>query len=414
MSAARIGRRLAGGLGGLAVAGLALGLATARPAAADDVKLGILFDVTGPIANFVPPILDAVKLAVDEVNANGGILNGQKLQMIVGDTQGTAQGSVDAATKLVNVENVAAIVGALTSGATVAAANAVTIPNGVLQISPTATTPQLTTLKDNDFVFRVEPSDALQGPVLAKLVYDNGLKRVALFYANSDYGVGVAGSFREAYKKLGGEITADQAHEPKKPSYRSELATLAAGKPQALVLIAYAGDGGITIIKQALENGFFTQFVGTDGLRGTELLEQVGADNLKGMLFTSPAAVPGTAASDKFEKIYTAAYKTTKEKYYIAQTYDAVMLAALAIEQAGSTDRTKIRDALRKVCCAPGEVIEPGEWAKAKAAIAAGKKIDYNGASGPAEFDANGDVAGVIGHFIIENGTYKEVEVIKP
>src|SRR6185295_3851720 len=120
MSAASIGRRLAGGLGGLAVAGLALGLATGRPAAAaDDVKLGILFDVTGPIANFVPPILDAVKLAVDEVNANGGILNGQKLQMIVGDTQGTAQGSVDAATKLVNVENVAAIVGALTSGATV-------------------------------------------------------------------------------------------------------------------------------------------------------------------------------------------------------------------------------------------------------------------------------------------------------
>jgi branched-chain amino acid transport system substrate-binding protein len=90
------------------------------------------------------------------------------------------------------------------------------------------------------------------------------------------------------------------------------------------------------------------------------------------------------------------------------------MLAALAIEQAGSTDRTKVRDALRNVCCAPGEVIEPGEWAKAKADIAAGKKINYEGASGPLEFDENGDVAGAIGHFIIENGHFKEVGLIAP
>jgi branched-chain amino acid transport system substrate-binding protein len=283
-----------------------------------------------------------------------------------------------------------------------------------LQISPTATTPALTTLKDDDFVFRVVPSDDYQGLLLAKLVWDQGLKKVALTFVNNDYGVGIAGTFREAYKKLGGEITADQVHEPNKSSYRSELATLSAGKPQALVLIAYAADSGITIVKQSLENGFFTQFVGTDGLRDNLLIQQVGADNLKGIFFTSPSAKPGTSAAEKFEKIYSAAYKTTKDKFFIAQTYDAVMLAALAIEQAGSTDRTKIRDALRQVCCAPGEAIEPGEWAKAKAAIAAGKKIDYNGASSPAEFDANGDVAGVIGHFVIENGAYKEVGLVNP
>ena len=83
---------------------------------------------------------------------------------------------------------------------------------------------------------------------------------------------------------------------------------------------------------------------------------------------------PGTSALDKFEKLYSAAYKTTEGKFFIANTYDAVMLVALAIEQAGSTDRTKIRDALRNVCCAPGDVIEPGEWAKAKADIAAGNE----------------------------------------
>jgi branched-chain amino acid transport system substrate-binding protein len=91
-----------------------------------------------------------------------------------------------------------------------------------------------------------------------------------------------------------------------------------------------------------------------------------------------------------------------------------MMLTALAIEQAGSTDRTKIRDALRQICCAPGEVIEPGEWAKAKADIAAGKKINYEGASGDCDFDEYGNVKGVYGHYVIENGTFKLVELLRP
>src|SRR5262249_55415686 len=142
----------------LASAGmLAFGLLSAWPAAAEDIKLGILFDITGPVASFVPPLLDSVKLAVDEVNANGGILKGQMLQTIVADTHGTAQGSIDAATKLVRVDKVVAVVGALTSLATIAAAHGVTIPDRVLLISPTATAPLLTTIEDNDFVFRVVP-----------------------------------------------------------------------------------------------------------------------------------------------------------------------------------------------------------------------------------------------------------------
>jgi len=110
----------------------ALGLLLAAPAVAEDVKLGILFGATGPVASAVPALLDAVKLAVDEVNANGGVLKGQKLQTIVEDTKGTAQGSIDAATKLAKADNVAAIVGGLTSVTLMAAAHGVTIPNGVL------------------------------------------------------------------------------------------------------------------------------------------------------------------------------------------------------------------------------------------------------------------------------------------
>ena len=399
------------GLAILAAAGMAL---AGTPAAAQDVKVGALFGVTGPIASFLPAIIDAAQLAVDEINAGGGVLDGRDLAMVIGDTQGVAQGSVDAATKLVNIDNVTVVVGALTSGAAIAAANAVTIPNGVLQISPTATSPEYSNLDDNDYAFRIVPSDTFQGLVLAKLLLEQGFERVALSYVNNDYGVGIAGSFRDAYAAAGGTITSDQVHEPNKSSYRSELATLADGDPQGLVLIAFAGESGITIMRQALENDFFDQFIGTDGMRDILLIEQIGEKNLEGMFFTSPTSPPETSAAAKFEELYSAAYESTADKFFIAQTYDAMMLAAMAIEKAGSTDRTAVRDALRAVANPPGELIEPGDWEKAKQLIAEGKDVDYAGASGPHDFDEKGDVDGVIGHFVIKDGGYDEIGVITP
>jgi branched-chain amino acid transport system substrate-binding protein len=401
--------------GRAATVALAVGVAAwTVPTLAEDAKIGVLFGVTGPVANFVPPLLDSVKLAVDQVNAQGGILGGGTLSFAVADSQGSPQGAIDGATKLVNVEGVAAIVGALTSGATIAGAQSVAVPAGVAMVSPTATAPSITDLDDKDLLFRLVPSDAYQGLILAKLVLDQGLSRVALSYANNDYAVGIAGTFRDNYVRLGGTLTGDQVHEEKKASYRSELATLAQGDPQALVLIAYAGDSGITIVRQALENGFFSRFVGTDGLRDNLLIEQIGADNLKDTFFTSPSSPPGTSAGEKFKAAYMAAFGDPAGKLFAEQVYDAAFVTALAIEQAGSTDRTAIRDALRKVANAPGDVIEPGEWEKAVALIKAGTDINYEGTSGSIEFDAKGDVPGVIGHFVIEGGAYKEVGIVTP
>lgn len=399
-------------LRGILLATASAAVLAAAPAAADDTKIGILFDITGPIASFIPPMMDSVTLAIDEINAGGGLLGG-KAVAAVGDTTGTTQGAVDAATKLVNIENVPVIAGALMSGTTLAAANAVTIPSGVPQISPTATSPDFTTLNDNDFVFRIVPSDAYQGVVLARLVLDQGIKTVALTYANNDYATPLATGFAAAYKSGGGNITAEVKHEEKQQSYMSELGTLAKGKPEALVLIAYAGDSGTTIVKEALENGLFTRFIGTDGLRDNKLIEQIGAENLADSFFTSPSA-PESAAGAAFDALYTAKFQTTKDKIFIGQTYDSVMLAALAVEKAGSTDRTKVRDALREVASAPGEKILPGEWAKAKELIAAGKDIDYSGATGEMEFDANGDIPGVIGHFVVDGDGYKQVGLVNP
>lgn len=391
---------------------LATALAAASASAAEDVKVGILFDVTGPIANFIPPMLDSVTLATDEVNAGGGLLGG-KMVSVVGDTTGSSQGAVDAATKLVNIENVSAVVGALMSGTTIAASNSVIVPTGVAQISPTATSPDLTTLADNDWVFRVVPSDAYQGQVLAKLTMDQGVKKVALTYANNDYATPLAKAFADSYKKLGGTITGEVKHEEKQPSYTTELATLSKGGPEALVIIAYAGDSGLTLVKESLENGLFKRFVGTDGLRDNLLIEKIGADNLKDSFFTSPSS-PKSEAADKFNELYAAKFQTTKDKIFIGQVYDSVMLAALAIQQAGGTDRAKVRDALRQVANPPGEPVGPGDWAKAVELIKGGKDIDYTGATGAMDFDDAGDVAGVIGHFVVDGTGYKEVGLVTP
>lgn len=382
-------------------------------ALAEDVKVGALMGITGPLANFIPPILNAAKLAEADVNAGGGILGGGKFTLVVADGQAAAQPSVDAASKLVNLENVAAIMGGLSSGATIAAANAVSIPNKVLQVSPTATTPVMTDMADDDYVFRIVPSDNYQGQVLAKIVLDEGINKVAVAYVNNDYGVGIAGTFKDAYEALGGTITAFEKHEDKKNSYRGELATLASSGAEALVVIAYAGGSGAKIVKQSLENGFFDRFIGTDGLRDDLLIEQVGAEALATSFFSAPTSPEDNPVAEPFHKRFDETYGEGSDKPFVDQAYDATMLIALAIEKAGSTDRTAIRDALRDVSNAPGEVILPGEWKKAVELIAAGKDINYEGVSGQHEFDAVGDVTGYIGKFVVKGDSYEQIAIFQ-
>jgi branched-chain amino acid transport system substrate-binding protein len=412
MHAGGIRCRLAGLLVGFVA--LTCALLPSRPAGADDVKIGLLFGVTGHFANFTAPLLDAAKLAVDEVNANGGILDGRKLETVLGDTKSTNQGGVEAARKLVDSDHVAAIVGANSSPTTMAVAHAVTIPKGVLTISPSATATVITSMEDEDLVFRLAPSDALQGWVLARLAHDQGLTRVALTYVDNAYGAGVNDVFRYHFEHFGGTVTVSQVHEANKSSYLSELTTLSKYKPQALVVASYAAGGGIAIVKEALEKSFFNRIIGTYSMMDPLLIQEVGTDNLKGMSFTAPTIDPATSAAEKFKKIYRAAFNRGLDKPFIARTYDAMMLTALAIEQAGSTDRAKVHEALRQVCCGPGEVVEPGEWAKAKALIAAGKKINYEGASGDCDFDEYGNVQGVYGHYVVENGAFKLVDLLRP
>ena len=398
-------------------AGAALLAAGSAAVMAADVKVGSAAGITGPIEGLVPPILAGRNLAATHVNEQGGILGGGTYQLVAGDSQCNPKAAVDAGTKLVNIEQVVAVIGPSCSGATNGLAQSVAIPAGVVVLSDSATAPMISYLEDNDLLFRVAPSDGYQSAALAQHMWDQGLRRIAVTYANDDYNAGLGEAFAAAFEHLGGTITAKQAHEPDRQSYRSELSTLAGNEAEALGVFAYYGSSGITILRNSLENALFDKFIGADGMMDNSVIEQIGADTLRGKITLSQPAPEGEGDSGPGES-YTAFAEAFKAgghdpaAPYVSHGYDVAFLMALAIEKAGAADRGKISAALREVANAPGMVIRPGEWQKAREAIAAGEDINYEGASGAIEFDANGDVTGATYTFngVGDDGTWTPMQ----
>ncbi|MBP6985231.1 MAG: ABC transporter substrate-binding protein [Alphaproteobacteria bacterium] len=356
------------------------------------VKVGVALDTTGPIASFMPPIEKAANLVLKQVNEQGGFFaSGEKLEYIKGDSACDPVAAVDVAKKMVDVNQVVAVFGPGCSGAAIAQAQSVTIPAGVVSISFSATSPMMTSMeKGTDLVFRTVASDAYQGQVIADLAIKNGVKEIAVMYSNDDYNTGISQVFVKSFKEKGGKVTAVQAFDPGKQTYRSEVTTLAKDTKN-MALFAYPGNGGIVILRNALETKAFNAFYAGDAMRSDDLAKQLGADALTGL-----SVVSGT--SDKDSEAYVKWLAAAKDvqlssgENFVANAYDAMFVLALAIEKAGSTDRKKISEALRSIANAPGELIYPGEFKKAKEILAKGGDIQYVGASGAVDFDENGDV----------------------
>lgn len=367
------------------------------------VKIGTLMPLTGGLASYGQFTRNGTLLAQKIINEQGGLLGGKELELVNVDTQTNPQAGVDGAQKLVSVNGINAIVGALSSGVTIPVAESVAVPGKVVLISPASTSPVLTTLDDNGYVFRTVPSDSLQGVVAGDLAADLNHDSLAIIYVNNDYGQGLNDAVIEQFEERGGEVTASIAFEPNKVSYRSELMDAAEENPDALLLIAYTDDGGITIIRQALENGFFKEFIFTDGLKAPEITEGV-EQYLEGMYGTAPTSMPGGKGPELFTELYEEEFGEIPPKPYIDTSFDATFVLALAIEKAGSTEGPAIRDALGEVLAEDGMVVNINEWNKAKDLIAAGEKIRYEGASGPVLFNDVGDSMGAIGIWKIEDG----------
>ncbi len=363
------------------------------PAAAGEIRVGALSDLTGAYSHVGALMADAKDLAAADVNAQGGLLaTGETYTLVRGDSRCNADDGL-AAGRAVFESGIVAMLGATCSGATIAMAENVAIPNGLMVISPSATAPVISGMKDNDLVFRMSPSDLFLSEALSAMVLDRGIKRAAVTWADDAYNKGVGDAFLAEFRAHGGIVTAEAEHVAGSTDYAALVGQLATGETDVLIVFAYYDASGADVINAALAEGSFKIFFGADGMINDGLVTQVGAENLGWSLFMIAAADRRTAGYKRFTKIAEAAGLDPATPF-LAQSYDAAFLAALAIEKAGSTDPAAIRDALRDVANAPGARVLPGEWAEAKALIAAGEDINYFGASGQVEFDAAGDTPG--------------------
>ena len=377
----------------------------AQTAAADTVKIGILLGFTGPIESLTPAMGTAAELAISEASDSGQFLGGTTIEAVRGDsTCIDAAAATAAAERLVNTDNVAAIMGADCSGVTTAVANQVAVPNGLVMISPSATSPALSTLDDNGLFFRTAPSDARQGQVLAEVAISRGISSVAISYTNNDYGKGLSDSFQSAFEGLHGEVALSASHEDGKGDYSAEVGALSASGAEHLAVFGYIDQGGKGIIQAALDLGAFDQFILADGMIGQSLIDNFG-DSIAGSIATAPGSnSPNWVA---FVEFATNAGADPNGPYR-AESYDAAALIILAAQAAGSADRAAIQSKVLDVANAPGEPIGPGELAKALMILADGGEVDYQGATN-VELDEGGNTFGSYQEFEIRNNMFDVV-----
>lgn len=376
-------------------------LASGAFAAGHEINVGVLLSFTGPIESLTPDMAAGAELAIAEVNASGLLLDGKVLVPVRADgTCIDSAAATAAAEALISTENVVAIMGADCSGITTAVANNVGVPNGVVMISPSATSPALSDIDDNGLFFRTAPSDARQGEVLASILVERGVASVALTYTNNDYGKGLADAFQSSFEAAGGVVTISAAHEDGKGDYSAEVGALAAAGGDMLAVMGYADQGGVGIIQAALDTGAFDSFVMGDGMRSQSIVDAIGED-LEGSFGTQPGSSGEGAAKMAMALEGIAAQP---DGPYTAESYDAAALIALAIQAGGSADRASIAAQVLNVANAPGEQIGVGELAKGLEILANGGEIDYQGAS-DVELIGPGEAAGSYQEWEVEGGT---------
>ncbi|MFO1170288.1 MAG: ABC transporter substrate-binding protein [Hyphomicrobiaceae bacterium] len=363
----------------------------AGSAGAEDVKLGVVLGFTGPIESITPIMAKSSDMAIKEINDSGKFMDGAKITTVQGDSTCTdAAAATAAAERLVTAEKVNAIIGADCSGVTGAILQNVARPNGIVMISPSATSPALSSAEDDGLFFRTAPSDARQGEVMAEVIMARGFKKVAITFSNSDYGKGLAEAFKASFEKAGGTVTISAAHEDGKGDYASEVGALAAAGGDLLVVCGYVDQGGKGVIQGAIDSGAFKSFYLPDGMYGDSLIAAIGKP-LEGSFGDVPG-IDNDGSKKYLEMAKAAGFDGASS--FAPETYDAAALIALAMQAAKSTKSADIKGKIMEIANGPGEKILPGDLGKALELIAAGKPVDYEGATavnlvGPGESKGN-------------------------
>lgn len=350
-----------------------------------DITIGYLLPQTGGLAVIIDALVKPVEMAVEEINAAGGSVS--LIPADSGTDPAVASASVD---QLLN-EGVPAIIGAAASGVSLSVIDKIT-GSEVVQCSMSNTAASLSTYDDGGYYFRTAPSDVLQGPALADLIADDGMTNVAVIYRNDEYGSGFNEVLTAGLEDSGLTVVASVAYDPAGTTFDAEVAQVAEAAPDAVAVISFAE--GAAVMQAMIEAGVGPADVAiyvTDGFKDSVAPADVDPDNaavLEGVKGTAPSAAPASGEAtfpDRF-----AAFAPDVPTIFSSQAFDCLMVIVLAAEQGGAADGPTIQANMISVTKDGDKCTS---YTECHALIAEGKDIDYDGASGPLEFNDIGEPA---------------------
>lgn len=396
--------------------GLAFGLTMMSGAAyAQDctTKIGAVLPTS---VDWGRPIAETAQFAVDQVNAAGGAA-GCQIEMVLRDTQVDPKVGVDAAKALVDLEGVKVLLGAVSSGVSMPILTSVTVPGDVMQMSCCSSSTAFTTLaeegKTNGLWFRTFATTGVQSAVGAKIAQDKGYKSVAVLYKNDDWGQDMARLIAADFAAVGVEVTASVAINDGQPSYRAEVTEALTSQPEALYLALYPAEG-TAAVREWISLGGTQNMIMANALKSDEFRDNVGLQYLGNALGTDTAS-PRAESADAFRAAYVERFGSEPNGPGLANSYDAAMIALLAMEAAGKdASGPDIAAAVARVTDPNGTAIsaDTAGFTSARDILAGGGSVMYQGATGNVRFDANGDVSAPAVIWSFTEGGIEEVEYL--
>jgi len=370
------------------------------------IKVGFMIGVTGDYAPYYPPSEAGALIAIEEINAAGGVL-GREFELVIGDNLSTAEGAVQAFNKLVDVDGVVAIGGVESDGAV---ANLQSIKDRQIPtICPACGTDKLDEA-GGDYIWRITGSDSDGGLIAAQFARDSGYTRVAMLVQNTEGAAGPALVFKEVFTEMiGGEVVVDVRFEPGQASYQAQVDEVFAADPEAVYLAAGFESGGI-ILQEAARRGVETNWLFSPDLIVPEIAGLPGVDLADGV---ARAAIAAYDTSSPAYESYAARYEAMtgdapSSGLYDANQYDQYIILALAMAAAGTTDGPAVAAEIAGILNGPGTVVY--SFAEGLAAIQAGEDIDYHGASSGLDVNEFGNLASpVFGEQNIVDGAWTQI-----
>lgn len=353
----------------------AAGGSESTSASSDTYTIGFIGPLTGDNANYGIRCSNAARLAIDEINAAGGI-DGKQLALIAENSLGTVDGAIAAYEKLVYSDNVCAIIGPVFTSPALAVAQRC-YEDGIVMVSPSATHKDVTAV--GDYVYRTVPSDSLQSEVAAHYFYEVlGYRNIACLYAMNDYSQGLAIGVEEIFTELGGTVSAMETCMVGDKDFRTQLGVIANTDAEAIYIPNYTVEDA-QILEQAYQLGMDLPFLSSDGFSDPEIYNLAG-DFTDGVIYVGPAQAEASTLLADFQEAYSAAYNGDMPDSFATNAYDATYILAQAIDRAGSADRELINQEVKAT-------------------------DDFSGANGIINFAANGDMVASQGVYEVQGTT---------